>query len=78
MLKTIRIILAIIVVMLAGFSMITQNFEFMPLLMLILALTMFITGIMELQKTKKRFWGYVSIGASLFVLYVSVEGFLMI
>ncbi|MFN7253555.1 MAG: DUF3953 domain-containing protein [Anaerobacillus sp.] len=77
MLKTLRIFLSIVIVMLAGFIKLTQNFEFMPLLMLILAISMLITGIIELQKDKKRFWGYMCIIASVFGFYVSIEGFLL-
>lgn len=75
MLKTLRIFLLIGIVMLAGFIKLSQNFEFMPLLMLIMAISMIVTGIIELQKDKKGFWGYMFIIASVFAFYVSVEGF---
>ncbi|MBA9029066.1 DUF3953 domain-containing protein [Peribacillus huizhouensis] len=77
MLKTLRIILSIVGVMLAVFCLITQNVEFIPYLMLILSISIMITGGIELQKDKKEFWGYMCIGVSLFAFYVSIQGFLL-
>ncbi|MFJ5623908.1 DUF3953 domain-containing protein, partial [Peribacillus loiseleuriae] len=36
-----------------------------------------VTGLIELQKDQKGVWGYMYIIASLFPLYVSIEGFLL-
>ena len=77
MLKTLRIILSIISVALAVFGKITQNFEVMPYLILILSISILITGGIELQKDKKNFWGYMCIIFSLFAFYVSIQGFLL-
>jgi hypothetical protein len=77
MLKTLRIILSIVGVVLAGFGLITQNFEFMPYLMLILGISILITGGIELQKDKKGFWGYMCIIVSMFAFYVSIQGLLL-
>ncbi len=77
MLKTLRIILSIVGVVLAGFCLITKNFEFMPYLMLILGSSILITGLVELQKDRKGFSGYMCIIASLFVFFVSIKVFLL-
>ncbi|ARK32377.1 DUF3953 domain-containing protein [Halalkalibacter krulwichiae] len=74
MLKTVRLILAIVIVLLAGFSIVTQNFDYMAFLMLKLSILMFVSGVIDLRADNKR--GYMSIIASLFVLFVSIEGFL--
>ncbi len=76
-LKLSRITLAIIVICCSLFSLITQNFELMPYLMLFLALFMLVTGLAELQKDRKRFWGYISIIVSLFVFIASIKGFFL-
>ncbi|KHF40511.1 DUF3953 domain-containing protein [Halalkalibacter okhensis] len=70
--KILRSIFSVIVIVLAGYSLFTQNFEFMPYLMLILSFSVLLTGVIELQKDKKAFWGYFSIFSSLFVFYVSI------
>ncbi|MDM5312293.1 DUF3953 domain-containing protein [Peribacillus frigoritolerans] len=34
------------------------------------------TGLSELQKDRKGFWGYMNIVISLFIFFVSIQGFL--
>ncbi|MGO4543121.1 DUF3953 domain-containing protein [Paenibacillus sp. 2TAB19] len=45
--------------------------------MLFLALFMMVAGLEELQKKDKRFLGYMSIIASFFVIFVSIQGFIL-
>lgn len=81
MLKLLRIILSVAVIALSIFSLITENNEFIakiiPYLMLLLGASMLVTGLIELQKNKKGFWGYMSIVVSLFVFFVAIKGFLL-
>ncbi|WP_281247282.1 DUF3953 domain-containing protein [Domibacillus mangrovi] len=44
--------------------------------MLLVGASLLMTGVDELQKDRKGFWGYVSIMVSLFAFYVSIQGFL--
>ncbi|MDE5413273.1 DUF3953 domain-containing protein [Alkalihalobacterium chitinilyticum] len=77
MLKKLRLVSSIIVTGLALFSMITGNMATSPYLLLFLSIAIMLTGILELQRDRKAFWGYMSIGVSLFVLLVSIQGFLL-
>ncbi|MEB1808475.1 MAG: DUF3953 domain-containing protein [Bacillaceae bacterium] len=77
MLKKLRLVSSIIVTGLALFSMITGNMAASPYLLLFLSKAIMLTGILELQRDRKAFWGYMSIGVSLFVLLVSIQGFLL-
>ncbi|WP_034746674.1 DUF3953 domain-containing protein [Halalkalibacter wakoensis] len=70
--KIVRNIFSAIIIVLAGYSLFTQNFEFMPYLMLIVSFSVLLTGVIELKKDKKTFLGYFSIFSSLFVFYVSI------
>ncbi|MFD4820915.1 DUF3953 domain-containing protein [Peribacillus butanolivorans] len=72
--KIVRIILAIIVLALSAYQLITWNFELMPYSMLFLGAIMLVTGLAELQKDRK---GYMSIVVSSFLFFVSILGFLM-
>ncbi|AZV62703.1 DUF3953 domain-containing protein [Peribacillus frigoritolerans] len=74
--KVVRIILAIIVLALSAYQLITENFELMPYSMLFLGAIMLVTGLAELQKDRKGFWGYMSLVVSSFLFYVSIQGFL--
>ncbi|MED4691273.1 DUF3953 domain-containing protein [Peribacillus frigoritolerans] len=71
----VRIILAIIVLALSAYQLITENFELMPYSMLFLGAIMLVTGLAELQKDRKGFWGYMSLVVSSFLFYVSIQGF---
>ncbi|MFJ9382701.1 DUF3953 domain-containing protein [Peribacillus sp. NPDC101481] len=74
--KIVRISLAIIVLALSAYLLITENFEFMPYLMLISGAIMLVRGLAELQKDRKGgFLGCVVV--SLFLFFVSIQGFLM-
>ncbi|MFF2501365.1 DUF3953 domain-containing protein [Peribacillus sp. NPDC058075] len=74
--KIVRIMLTIIVLALSAYLLITENFEFMPYLMLISGAIMLVRGLAELQKDRKGgFLGFVVV--SLFLFFVSIQGFLM-
>ncbi|KQU09252.1 hypothetical protein ASG65_28085 [Bacillus sp. Leaf13] len=74
--KIVRISLAIIVLALSAYLLITENFEFTPYLMLISGAIMLVRGLAELQKDRKGgFLGCVVV--SLFLFFVSIQGFLM-
>nr|WP_255349290.1 DUF3953 domain-containing protein [Paenisporosarcina sp. HGH0030] len=45
--------------------------------MLFLGAFMLVTGLFELQKDRKRFEGYMFIIVSLFIFFVSIQGFLL-
>ncbi|GAB6257037.1 MULTISPECIES: DUF3953 domain-containing protein [Bacillaceae] len=74
--KIVKIILAIIVVALYAYQLITGSVELMPYSMLFLAVIMLITGLEEPQKDRKGgSLRYVVV--SLFLFFVSMLGFLM-
>ncbi|WP_318566469.1 DUF3953 domain-containing protein [Peribacillus simplex] len=72
----VRIILAIIVLALSAYQLITENFELMPYSMLFLGAIMLVTGLAELQKDRKGFWGYMNIVISLFIFIFYIPYFL--
>ncbi|MBX9958094.1 DUF3953 domain-containing protein [Peribacillus simplex] len=74
--KVVRIILAIIVLALSAYQLITENFELMPYSMLFLGAIMLVTGLAELQKDRKGFWGYMNIVISLFIFIFYIPYFL--
>ncbi|WP_106497226.1 DUF3953 domain-containing protein [Lentibacillus sp. Marseille-P4043] len=72
MLKVLSIILSVIVVALGSIALITQNFALLPYMLFLVGIHSFILGIIELKKDRKAFWGYVNIGASVFVIFVGI------
>ncbi|MCP1097066.1 DUF3953 domain-containing protein [Peribacillus frigoritolerans] len=65
----VRIILAIVVIVLSGYSLIAQTLELMPYYMFSLGAFMLVTGFVEIQKERKGFWGYMNIVISLFLFF---------
>ncbi|MDP9739121.1 DUF3953 domain-containing protein [Brevibacterium sp. PAMC23299] len=74
--KVVRTILAIVVIVLSGYSLITQTFELMPYYMFILGAFILVSGFIELQKDRKGFWGYMNIVISLFIFVFYIPYFL--
>ncbi|RKL67457.1 hypothetical protein CR203_08860 [Salipaludibacillus neizhouensis] len=74
-LKLYAAVSAIIVLCLGSYSLISQNFHLMPLLLFFLGITLLLSGLGELRK-KRYYWGYINIGISLFVFFVSIESFI--
>lgn len=75
MLKKTRIILGIIVLLLAGYGLITKNFVAQPIMMLGLSAFILVGGLTELNEGKKR-RGYINLFLSAFVLFILVQSIL--
>ena len=76
LLKILQIILSIIVISLAGYGLITDDFKFQPYMILLLGLTILVMGLREFQTGHKGF-GWISIVVFIFMLFVSIQGFLL-
>ncbi|MDA7027528.1 DUF3953 domain-containing protein [Bacillus sp. CLL-7-23] len=74
MLKILRIMLAITVVVSAGYVLVTNHFDFQPYMLFFLSLLMLVMGLDEFQKGRKDY-GLTCIVLFLFVFFVSVQGF---
>ncbi|MFJ7994424.1 DUF3953 domain-containing protein [Peribacillus frigoritolerans] len=74
----VRIILAIVVIVLSSYGLITESkTELMPYCMFFLGTLIMVTGLAELQKDRKGFVGYMFIVISLFIFFVSIQEFLI-
>ena len=74
LLKILRIVFAIIVFVLGGYTLISSNNEVLPYMMFFLGAMLLVIGIAEIKKDR-LIMGIVSIIVSIFVFYVSVESF---
>ncbi|MEW9050486.1 MAG: hypothetical protein AB2392_04970 [Neobacillus sp.] len=72
MYNKIRIILGIVVLVLAGYGLITQNFIAQPFMMLALCAFILVGGINEFKQGRKG-RAFVSIAFSLFVFIIFVQ-----
>lgn len=75
MLTILRILFSILAISLAGYGLITKDYEYQAYMTLFLGLTMLIMGIQEIQqKRKKTGWFLIIVFA--FSLYVAIQGFI--
>lgn len=74
MLKILRGIFSLIVIVFAGYGLITRNFDMMAYMMLFMGAMFLIMGVDEIKENRKTM-GIFSILTSGFVFYVSFQGF---
>lgn len=75
-LKICRLILAIIGISTATYSLLTETFDLVPYTMLCLGVMILVMGLEEYKKGKKGFW-YMSIIVSLLLFFVSIQDLLL-
>lgn len=71
-----RKLLSIIIVILAGYSLLNSYFELTPILMFLIGLLMIVMGIEEFRRKRKAL-GVIMVGVSVLSFYVSIESFLL-
>lgn len=76
MLMFLRILFSIIIVAVAGYGIISNNFDFQPFMILALALNILVMGLQEFQQNKKK-QGWLLMIISAFSLFVSIQGFIL-
>lgn len=76
MLKILRYVLSVITILFASYGLITKNFEFNQIMIFLLGLTMLITGLEEFRK-KRKMYSWLMVLVFLFLLFVSIQEFLL-
>ncbi|MDK8192586.1 DUF3953 domain-containing protein [Paenibacillus sp. UMB7766-LJ446] len=76
MLIFLRILFSIIAVAIAGYGIMSNNFDFQPFMILALGLSMLVMGLQEFKQNKKR-QGWLMMIIFAFSLFVSIRGFMM-
>lgn len=67
----------VIVIVFAAYVLFIEDFTLMPYVMLTLGIFMLVAGFEKIQKDRKEFWGYMFVLVSLFILFVSAQGFIV-
>ncbi len=75
--KILRIILQLAALGFSAYVLWTQNFTLMPYVMLMLGMFMLVAGFEKIQSNRKECWGYMFVLASLFIFFVSAQGFIV-
>ncbi|OMC84495.1 hypothetical protein BK128_16520 [Viridibacillus sp. FSL H7-0596] len=77
MLMILRILFSIIALALAGYGLITKNFEFQVYMILFLGLTMLVMGIQDFKK-REKFTGLLFMIVFAFSLIVVIQSFILV
>ena len=68
-------IIFIILVMLIGiYGKVTENYNLLPLILILLSITLLIMGLREYKRTKSLLWGIFLLCISLYILFSVVKG----
>ncbi|MBT2289278.1 DUF3953 domain-containing protein [Paenibacillus albidus] len=76
MLMLLRILFSIISVAVAGYGIISNNFDYQPFMILALGLTMLVMGLQEFKQNKKR-QGWLLMIIFALSIFVSIQGFML-
>jgi len=76
LLKILQILFSIIAVALAGYGLITGDFQFQAYMILFLGLTMLVLGLKEFKRNKKLL-GWMLIGVFVFSMFVVIQNFML-
>lgn len=76
LLKFLHYVLSVIVILIAAYGFITEDFKFQSFMLFFLGLLMLVLGLKEFQQERKS-TGWLAIVTCLFVLFVSIKGFLL-
>ncbi|QTM98800.1 hypothetical protein ERJ70_05505 [Sediminibacillus dalangtanensis] len=74
--KAVRIMFILIVIGSSGVNLLAGDSDLLPYTMLAGAALLLLNGMSELNRSNPTNWGYMSLAVSLFLLIVSIEGFL--
>jgi hypothetical protein len=75
-LKKIRIVLSAAAFLLAVYGLITENFKYNSIMIFLLGLMFFVWGLEEYQN-KRRANGVLYVGASIFMIVVAINSFMV-
>ena len=72
-----QIIFAVLVMSIGIYGKVTENYDLLPLMLILLSVIILIMGLREYKKTKSLLWGIFSLCVSLFILFSVVEGIMI-
>jgi len=71
-----QIILAVFVMIICIYNVVTENFKLQPLAFLLMSAMFIIMGLRDYKRTQSFRMGIIYLCSSLFVLYVAIQGWL--
>ena len=72
-----QIIFTILVMLISIYSKFTENYNLLPLILILLSITLLIMGLREYKRTQSLLWGIFILCTSLYILFSAVEGIII-
>ncbi|OMC77802.1 DUF3953 domain-containing protein [Viridibacillus sp. FSL H8-0123] len=72
-----QIIFAILVMLISIYSKVTENYNLLPLMLILLSITLLIMGLREYKRTQSLLWGIFILCISLYILFSAVESIMI-
>lgn len=72
-----QLIIAVLVMLIGIYVKVTENYNLLPLLLILLSVMFLIIGLREYKRTNSLLWGIFFLGISLFILFSVVEGIMI-
>ncbi|MCZ8535381.1 DUF3953 domain-containing protein [Psychrobacillus psychrodurans] len=72
-----QVIFAVLVMLIGIYGKVTENYNLLPLMLILLSVMFLIIGLREYKRTKSLLWGIVYLCISLFILFSVVEGIMI-
>ena len=69
-----QIIFVILVMLIGIYGKVTENYNLLPLMLILLSITLLIMGLREYKRTKSLLWGIFLLCISLYILFSVVKG----
>ncbi|KOO51009.1 DUF3953 domain-containing protein [Viridibacillus arvi] len=70
-----QIIFSILVMLISIYSKVTENYNLLPLMLILMSVMLLIIGLREYKRTQSLLWGVFYLCTSLFILFVAFKGF---
>jgi len=72
-----QLIFAVLVMLIGIYGKVTENYNLLSLMLILLSVMFLIIGLREYKRTKSLLWGIVYLCISLFILISVVEGIMI-
>ena len=72
-----QLIFAVLVMLIGIYGKVTENYNLLPLMLILLSVTLLIMGLREYKRTKSLLWGMLILCTSLYILFSAVEGIMI-
>ena len=76
-LMVLQLTFALLVILIGIYGKVTENYDLLPLMLILLSVIILIMGLREYKKTKSLLWGIVYLCISLFILISVIEGIMV-